>query len=398
MKIRWIFLLPVVLIFSVGGLVGARKTAKPSPDPVRIGATVSKEGKYRETSFMMENGYRLWARQVNEKGGLLGRPVELVLLNDESDPEKAGSLYEALIEEHRVDLVLSPYGSPLTLKASEATEGRGYFMLAAGASSEQIWQREYRYIFGMYAPAGRYFIGFLDLVARQGMKSVAIVFERSSFHEAVARGARRWAERFGLKVVYEGSFDDPVAQIPGLLEEVSEKSPHGLVFSAYPRDGYAALEWMDGKKYRPAALGLSIAPVLPDFYLRAGEMAENVFGPSQWEPDERIPFPGTKRFIRDFKALCGKTPSYHGGSAYASCQILEQAVKRTDSLDQKNIRDYILALDTVTVIGRFKVDHSGMQIGHNPILVQWQNGRKEIVYPTKMRTAPPRFPASNESR
>jgi branched-chain amino acid transport system substrate-binding protein len=143
--------------------------------------------------------------------------------------------------------------------------------------------------------------------------------------------------------------------------------------------------------WRPKALGITIAPIHPDFNRRAGAIAEGIFGPSQWEPDERIPFPGTNKFIQDFKSAYHKLPSYHAGSAYASCQILERAITEVGEIDHQRIRDYVSALDTVTVIGRFKVDHQGKQVGHNPILIQWQAGRKEIVYPTKMRTAAPRF-------
>jgi branched-chain amino acid transport system substrate-binding protein len=151
------------------------------------------------------------------------------------------------------------------------------------------------------------------------------------------------------------------------------------------------LELMQAVGWRPKAIGITIAPIHPDFFRKAGPIAEGIFGPSQWEPDERIPFPGTINFIRDFQAAYNKLPSYHAGSAYASCQILERTITDLQEINHARIRDYISSLDTVTVIGRFKVDHQGRQVGHNPILVQWQDGRKEIVYPTKMQTSPPRF-------
>ena len=131
--------------------------------------------------------------------------------------------------------------------------------------------------------------------------------------------------------------------------------------------------------------------VHPEFLKKAGPIGDRVFGPSQWEPDERIPFPGTKKFIADFIQYAQKQPSYHAGSAYAACQILENAIKQAGVINHDRIRDYIRALDTVTVIGRFKVDQQGKQIGHNPFMIQWQNGKKEIVYPTKLQTAPAQF-------
>jgi len=151
------------------------------------------------------------------------------------------------------------------------------------------------------------------------------------------------------------------------------------------------LDLMQQLDYHPRVLGMTIAPIHPDFAKNAGPMADRVFGPSQWEPNERIPFPGTKEFVNAFSRFSGKIPSYHAGSAYAACQLISDAVRYTGSLDNYKLRNYVAALDTVTVIGRFKVDPAGRQVGHNPIIIQWQHGKKEIVWPYKMQTAPALF-------
>lgn len=342
---------------------------------------------------MIRNGYSLWARQINSRGGLMGRKVELVIYDDESREDLVGHYYRKLLEEDRVDLLLSPYGSPLTRVASEVSEARGYVMIACAAAAEALWDRDHRYLFGVYATAFRYFIGLLDLMARQGYHSVALLFEQSPFHLSVADGAELWAKRFHLKVSMKRGFNAGGSDLRAAVEELRElkSAPDGVIVSAYPPESYRLLDMMNTDKYRPPVLAMTIVPIHPDFRQRVGPMAEKVFAPSQWEPDERIPFPGTKTFIHEFKVFSGGMPSYHAGSAFAACEIFERAVTHTASLDQKKLRDFIASLDTVTVIGRFKVDSRGMQIGHNPIIIQWQDGVKEIVYPTKMQTAAPRF-------
>ena len=359
--------------------------------PILIGATVSLEGKYIGPSFMIRNGFRVWEKEVNQRGGILGRPVKLILHDDKSKKERVRHLYENLLTKEKVDLVFSPYSTTLTLVASEVSERHKFVMLASGASGEGIWERGYRYIFGVYAPAGRYFIGFLDLIARNGLKSLAILHENSSFNVHAARGAHEWANRFGLNISLQKDYNTGTTELPGLVRKLRDTNPDGVILCAYPADCYELLSIMKKINYHPKALGLTIAPALPDFYKHAGTMSEGVFGPSQWEPDERIPFPGTKKFIVNFKALTNKLPSYHAGSAYATCQILERAINHSKSLNHEKIRDFISSLDTLTIIGRFKVNHKGKQIGHNPIIIQWQNCKKEIVYPTKMQTAVPRF-------
>ena len=368
----------------------ALKAAAP---PIRIGATISLSGKYTEPSRMIQAGYRLWEKQINARGGLLNRPVELILPDDHSRVADVRQAYRRLIETDAVDLLLSPYGSPLTLAASEISESNGYVMLACAASADILFNRGYRHLFGVYAPAKRYFIGLMDLMARHSLQTVAILYEDSPFNRDVADGTASWAHRFGLQVAFRQSFSDAASDLPHAVAELQRRFPavQGLVFAAYPPDCYRLLDILAARGWRPPVLAQTIAPIHPQFYQKAGPMAEGVFGPSQWEPDERIPFPGTRQFIRDFEVEYGMKPSYHAAAAYTACQIMENAVTRTGTLDQEAIRNIIAAMDSVTVIGRFKVDSRGMQIGHNPFLIQWQDGQKEIVYPRKLQTATPRF-------
>ncbi|BHH86171.1 amino acid ABC transporter substrate-binding protein [Desulforhopalus sp. 52FAK] len=377
-------LISILMIFQ-GASVYATDT------PFLIGATVSLEGKYVETSRMIRKSYELWESQINEKGGLLGRKVKLLLYDDKSNPDLAKKLYEKLIVDDEVELILSPYGTPLTLAASEVTEKHGKVMIACASAAMKPWERGYRHLFGIYALADRYFISFHDVIARKGYKTVAIIYEDSVFNIAIGTAAAKWAKRFGLEVVYMQSFTDGESQFPTIINEIGAINPDGVIFSAYPPDSYAFLEELKKNSFRPNALGMTIVPTYPHFYEKVGPFANGIFGTSQWEPDERIPFPGTIKFIADFKQFVGQEPSYHAGSAYAACKILEQAVTQFNEVNHEKIREYVYSLDTMTVIGRFKVDQSGRQIGHNPLLIQWQEGKKEIVYPRKMKTKEPIF-------
>ena len=367
---NWILLSIVSLIFIIIPICQAGEK------PILIGGTVSLEGKYAETSAMIQRGYKLWVEQINKKGGLLGRPVKLILYNDKSKKDLVATLYERLILEDGVDLTLSPYGTPLTMVASEVTEKYSYVMLACAAAGEKIWERGYKYIFGVYALADRYFIGFQDLMAREGFESLSIIFENTGFNISIANGVRGWADRFNLKIAYESSFDDGNSELPIILKQVMKKNIDGLIFSGYPPECYKFISLMKKADFRPKALTFTIVPTHPDFHKNIGPFAEGIFAPSQWEPDERIPFPGTKQFIKDFNKFAGLMPSYHAASAYSACQILEKAIIQSQAIDHKKIRNYVGSFDTITIMGRFKVDHTGRQVGHNPILIQWQKRQK----------------------
>ncbi len=360
-------------------------------EPIRIGATISLEGKYSKLSYMVRNGYEMWAEEINQRGGILGRKVELIFYDDKSNADLVGPLYEKLITEDKVDMVLSPYGSTLTLHASAVSEKHGYVMLAASASANKIWDRGYEYVFGVYSTADRYFIGFLDLAAREKMKNVGVIFSNTSFNISAADGVKKWAGLFGMKVNLFEKYNNYKEDLPKIIEALPSKNLENLVFCGYPPECYYFLRLLEEKGIRPPGLAVSIVPALSDFYSKVGKFAEGVFGPSQWEADERLPFPGTVKFIEKFKKRTEVEPSYHACSSYSACQIMERAVIQAGTIDHDKIRKYVSRLDTVTIMGRFKVDSDGRQIGHNSILIQWINGKKELVYPRKMRTAPGNF-------
>lgn len=360
-------------------------------ETIRIGATVSSEGEYAKLSYMVKSGYEVWVEDINKRGGLLGKQVELVTYDDKSNKELVGPLYEKLIVQDKVDLLLSPYGSTLTMRAAEIAEKHGLVMLASTASSTEIWERGFKNIFGVYSTADRYFIGFLDLIARQKMKNVAIIYRNTTFNTSAAAGSKKWALLFGLEVPVYRSFHDAKADLPLIVEQLKAGGVEAVIFCGYPDEGYLFLDQLQKKRIKPAGLAMTIIPALSDFHKIVGPFAEGIFGPSQWEADTRLPFPGVPDFIRNFISHTGMRPSYQACSSYSAGQILERAVKKAGAIDHQEIRVFVSNLDSVTIMGRFKVDIDGKQVGHNSIIIQWQNGRKEIVYPTKMRTALAKF-------
>lgn len=350
------------------------------------------EGIYQEPSMMMQEAFHFWIDEMNQKGGLLGRKVKLILYNDKSNPDLVKTLYKKLIEQDKVDFVFSPYSTPLTLAASEVSEHHKLLMLAVAAAAEKPWQRGLQYLFQLYAPANRQFIGLLDMMAKKNLRTLSVIYnDVSCFNRDVVSGIQEWAEIFKINLVYKQAFQDGKNQLPGLVAQAKAKDAEGLIISAYPPDCYAFIDLLKEMHYKPRVLAMPIVPTHPDFLKNAGKLADHVFGPSQWEPDERIPFPGTKRFIEGFSQFTGHMPSFHAASAYSACQLFEQAIVQTRSLNNEELRDYISGLNTVTILGRFKVDPSGKQVGHNSFIIQWQDGKKEIVWPQKMQTAVPFF-------
>ena len=200
-------LLPLLLIAACAPPTGAPATGAPRPvaqqpaapvavqPPVRIGASISLTGRYDRTGKEMQNGFEVWRDGVNAKGGLLSRQVELVIYDDQSDPETAARLYEKLISEDKVDLSIGPYSSPVTLPASTVAEKYGYPMIASGASDTSIWTRGYKNVFGIYTGAPYYLDGAVDIASKNGYRTVAIVNENSAFAKDTVSGAKKEGAR-----------------------------------------------------------------------------------------------------------------------------------------------------------------------------------------------------------
>ncbi|MBI5419895.1 MAG: amino acid ABC transporter substrate-binding protein [Deltaproteobacteria bacterium] len=381
----------------LAAILGFSQTALAAPrgdaDPIVIGGSLSLSGKYAEMGKMQEKGYRLWETEVNARGGLLGRPVKVLVLDDGSSAPKAAEVYEELLRGKKVPLIFSPYSSELTLAVADVVEKFRYPMLAAGASSEKIWERPRRYTFGVYSTAGRYFIGFLELCAIHKRKTVSITGFPDAFSRSTVAGARKWAERFGLSVVH---FDIVEGRDEQVLEaeagRIAAARPDVVIVAGHFNETVSLRRALEKKDLKKSVFAGSVGPAMQEFQQDLGPLAEGVFGASQWEPDERILYPGSRAFIQDFRKAYGEEPSYHAATAYSSVKMLAEAVRKTGSLDREKIRRFVVSGEHKTILGPFKLRSDGTQIGHKSIIIQWQGGKKEIVWPETMRTSPPRFP------
>jgi branched-chain amino acid transport system substrate-binding protein len=195
--LTWVFVSVAVSVLLLGSVLGGVTRAA---EPIKIGAAIATTGKYGSTAKYVLEGFQLWAHQVNQRGGLLGRPVELIVLDDKSEPATSAKLFEQLITVDKVDLVLSPYSSAVTSKVAPVTEQYGYPMLAAGAASTKIWQQGSRYIFKMIPPAEIVLEGAIDLAATRGLKTVAMLAVNSLFPKSSAAGAKEILKQRGMEL------------------------------------------------------------------------------------------------------------------------------------------------------------------------------------------------------
>ena len=372
--------------------------------PIRIGASASKTGTYAALGQNQLRGYELCVQHTNERGGVLGRRLALVVEDDRSQPAAAGSIYERLITQAKVDLVLGPYGTPMTEPVAKVTEAHRMPMVAPTVGTTSIFKEGRKFIFMIYSPAEVHLEGFVDLVARNGLKTVALIGEDTLYPRAVVKGAAELARKRGLQVVFTEAYPRKTTDFAAILTRVRTANADALGAATFFEDAVAITRQMKELNLNPKVFVATVGAPQPEFYKRLERSAEFVYGPSQWEPEfvtiragGLIPiarqYPGAREFVEaHYRAYPGADLSYQTAAGYAGCQVLMEAVKRAGSLDGEKIRDAILRLDFNTVFGAFKVDPDGLQIAHKMVTIQWQDGKKVIVWPEELAPGKPRFP------
>jgi branched-chain amino acid transport system substrate-binding protein len=373
----------LLILFAAAGVQAA--------EAIRIGVTLGLTGRYAELALMQERGYRLWESNVNSKGGFLGRPVKVLIVDDESNPQTGRKLYEKFIKEEHVDLVFGPYSSAITLAVSPVVDRFDYPMLAAGAASDKIWQQGYTNVFGMSTPASRYALGMLNLALLHNLRTIGIVFADDAFSTTVGEGSKRWAPKLGLKVVLYEKFKKGTRDLTELAKKLRESKASLVLVGGFFNESIDVRRALKKIGWYPKAYFATVGPTLPKYYETLGDDAELTFASSTWEPHEAIDFPGSKAFVAAFRERYNATPSYHAARSYAAGQILEAAVRKANSLDREKIKQALYKLDMYSVLGRYAVDHTGMQVKRFPLTIQWQKKRKEIVWPEEVRSAEPIF-------
>lgn len=381
---RYIFIIALLLFLFNTPCVCAQDT-----EPIKIGLSLGLTGKYSEICNSHIKGFKLWEKDVNERGGILGRKVKLIVYDDKSDSETAKSLYENLITKDKVDLVFTPYSSELTEAILPIIEKHGYPTIATGAASDVLWEKGYRYLFGLSTPASRYAAGFLETLALHNIKNIAIIYANDKFSKSIADGTKQWAEKFGLRVLMFSEFEKGKKDFSEILKKAKGSHVSALLACGHFDEAVNVRLSLKKIKWYPKAYYASIGPSVQAFYDRLGSDADYTFSSTMWEYHTKLP--GSKKFYEDFVNAYGKEPSYQAATAYAGGEILEKAIKKAKNLDKKKLREMLSAMETMTIIGRYGVDKTGKQIKHFPLIMQWQNNKKEIVWPEDLRTAKPIF-------
>lgn len=383
-------------LLTLVALVVTSVVALPWPSlaqqQIRIGATMSLTGKqYSLQGGYGREGYLLCEKHVNAQGGVLGRPIQFVIYDDESDEKTAARLYEKLIVEDKVDAVLGPYGTAITEAVADVPEKHRKVMVAANAATSSIWEKGRRYLIMVLAPIDSAAAGVVDAAARNGLRTVAILNQDALLPKAVAKGTSEVAKSKGLEVISFETYPDGTTDFSGILTKLKAAKPDVLVAASVRLDDLVAItRQMKEVDFNVKMLSSLPYGLLPEYYKRLGKEAEFVYSATFWEA--ALPNPGNQDFVAAYEKEFKRAPAVQSANSYAGCQIFVEAVRRAGTTDSERLRQALLALKTKTVLGDFAVDQRGFQVGQKAVTIQWQDGKQAVVSPDDVASAKMRFP------
>ena len=368
-----------ITLFITWLLTALLLSAAAQADTIRIGTTQSLSGRYKDFGQEQLRGLQMWVHDVNARGALLGQTVELVHYDDHSNEERSAWLYGQLIEKDKVDLLVGPYSSDITLAASTVAEKHNFPMVAAAASAEKIWQRGYKNIFGIDTPSANYMDIAISVAAEKGARTFALIHSDTEFSRDVAVGVRREIAKLGLKLVLDEEYCLDTCNYQSLAEMLRASNADVLLGATYLEDSFAISEALGPMKLDADMVALTVGPAVREFGDRMGAKAEGIVGVVQWLRSVRLPM--AQDFAYRYRQEYGYNPGVHGAIGYSAGQVLEAAVRLAGSTDKDAVREQLQSMQFRSLLGHYEVDATGRQTGKHNYLLQWQDDRRRLVRP-----------------
>ncbi|MFC0430767.1 amino acid ABC transporter substrate-binding protein [Kutzneria buriramensis] len=367
--------------------------------PLVIGASVSLTGDFSDSGKAVQRGYQLWADTVNAAGGILGRAVQLKIVDDASSPTQVVTNYQNLINKDRVDLTFGPFSTLLTIPASQVAKRYGYAFLApAGGGPKMFEQNLDNYFFVQPAPtvqSGDVFVNYvLSLPADRRPKTAAYAELDDPFAAPLAENVRQKLEAAGVRTVYKQVYPSETMDLSPMMGAIAALRPDAIIAGTQNEDAYSQVKSLVQLKFSPSVLfqsnGANSPMEFPD-KVGAGN-TEGILSPADWFPGSKAP--GSADFTAAYiKKYGGTAQSIDDSSAeaYAVGQVISAVAARTNKIDNKTIISSLHAGSWPTLLGTLSWSANGAPSGEFN-LVQWQKGKLLPVFPASVAQASPEAP------
>jgi len=383
-------LLTTVVAASVFGIqpVHAQET-------IKFGAPLPITGPLAPEALKQKQGYDLWANQVNLAGGInvAGKKmkVEIVYIDYQSNTPRAIQATERLITQDNVQFVFAPFGSGAAKAASTVAERYGVPMIAATASSSQVYDQGYKFLFGTFTP-NETLTNPLATIIRQrapDVKRIAILARNDLFPLAIAQEMEKSAKDRGLEVVYFEKFAINTLDHSSALAQIKAANPQWIFATGYTNDLVLMRKQMTDQRIEAPVVTMIAAPAYQEFIDATGKGAENISSAAWWHPAVRYKgidiFGTTESYVKLFKDTYKADPDYAHASASVSGALFQIAIEKSGTIDRQKVRDELAKMDVITFWGPVKFGPTGQITSLEPPVFQIQNAKPIVVHPAAIK-------------
>jgi branched-chain amino acid transport system substrate-binding protein len=362
---------------------------------IKLGVITSLTGSQAAFGEAHKNGYSIALDEINAKGGVLGKKIEIDWYDDQSKPDQAVQGVSKLVDQDHVSLLLGAYSSENTKAIIGPVNTHQIPLLIPTATADNVMDSKSPWVFRICAGANDYARATLDFLKHNGNpKKIAIVYENTNFGQANMNAMKQQAQAAGLEIVAVESYEAKAPDYKAVLRRVKDKSPDVIYFCSYLLDATTLMRQsmevdLNPKYFTSAGTGFAAAefPTAKG----AGKNAEFTFSVSQWLPD--APWPGSKEFDAEYFKRFNSHPQYHAMQAYQSLLTAAAAINAAKSTDAAKVRDAIKGLNLKnSAFGPVKFDANG-QNQHSVLITQVQGGNYKLVFPADLAQAKPVIPA-----
>jgi branched-chain amino acid transport system substrate-binding protein len=369
--------------------------AQEESKPLKIGASLPLTGEFSEPGKAAKEGYEVWQSMINEKGGLLGRQVELVIKDDASNQNTVVSDYNALISGDKVDLLLGTFSSLLNLPASAVAERAQMLYVEPAGGNPDIFNRGFKTIFfAQQATADHqgdvWANWILSLPEDKRPKTAAYPTLDDPFAGPTSEGIEKILAAGGVETVYRETYTADTKNFDSIANDVKEKNPDLVVAGTQFEDGVGFLRALGKVGFTPKWLYQTNAPSFGDQYAEAvgAENTEGVFYAVSHSQESDTP--GNQEFVAKYKEMFGgENVPEDAADAYAAAQVLQATVEANKTVareDQLKLADWLRANSVPTILGELSWNENGSPKGEF-LVGQWQSGTPEIVLPDAAKTS-----------
>lgn len=367
---------------------------------ITLGASVQLTGPVANTGRYYRDAYEFAIEKINAAGGVKiggqSRKLALKLYDNQSDVNLSVRQYTQLVSQDKVNLLLGPFASNFALADSAVSEKYKVPMVQGGGASDQIFSRNFKYIFGTLAPASNYFGSTVEMLKqlKPAPKSVALLYADDAFDVSVAEGTRPLLKQAGANVVMDERYSTNATDFNSLLSQIKSLNVDVVLVAGHETEILNFVRQAKSLAVAPKMYSFTVGVPSEDFRKALGKDADYAYGMTAWLPSAALKdrwFGDAEQFAKQYQAKFGYTPDYHAASGVADVEALVKAMEDAGSTDPQKVRDALAKVKFDSLYGPIAFNAQG-QIELPQLVIQVQGDNLAEIYGAKGFIKQPKYP------